>query len=171
MRHGKKKATARFCSNSCRSKVVNTEAADHRLKHPLHKTWHGMLNRCNNPKNAAYKWYGGKGVGVCKRWTNDFWAFVADMGERPVGMTLDRIDRNKDYEPANCRWADDTTQQRNRSNNKPLTFNNKTQTISAWAEDVKLPAATLYKRLSAGWSVEDALNRPLRRRRRPQQVS
>lgn len=72
-----------------------------------------MIERCGNPANAAFKYYGGRGVTVCEEWLR-FDAFVRDMGNRPEGMTLDRIDPNGDYEPVNCRWAGVLTQQRNR---------------------------------------------------------
>ena len=72
-----------------------------------------MRARCNNPKNHNFKYYGGSGVTVCERWDN-FWAFASDMGTRPPGKSLDRIDPNGDYEPANCRWATKEEQNKNR---------------------------------------------------------
>lgn len=83
-----------------------------------YRVWKNMRNRCRNPRAVDFGKYGGRGIRVCERW-NDFRLFIADMGPAPTtSHTLDRRDVNGDYEPSNCRWATQTEQQRNRTNNK-----------------------------------------------------
>lgn len=80
---------------------------------PTYTSWYAMLQRCSNPRNSHYESYGGRGIEVCERWKY-FPHFLADMGERPLGTTLDRINVNGNYELSNCRWADEKTQRANR---------------------------------------------------------
>ncbi len=84
-----------------------------KTEHALHKTWENMIRRCHSETHERYKDYGGRGIKVCDRWRYDFWAFVADVGERPEGKTLDRINNDGNYEPRNCRWATSAQQAEN----------------------------------------------------------
>lgn len=82
-------------------------------KTPTYNSWNNMVQRCTNPNRDEYAYYGGRGITVCERWLK-FENFLADMGERPEGLSLDRIDSNGNYEPGNCRWVDSATQATNR---------------------------------------------------------
>jgi len=123
-----------------------------------YRTWSHMKDRCNNPNDKRYHCYGGRGIKICDAWNNSFESFFTDMGERPEGMTIDRIDNNGDYEPSNCRWASTKTQCNNKRTNRMFTYNGKTQTMQQWADEYNLPLSTLKNRIdNFNYSFEDAL--------------
>lgn len=80
---------------------------------PGRASWASMISRCNNPNRSNYKYYGGRGIKVCRRWKK-FENFLADMGRKPPGKSLDRIDNNKGYSPSNCKWSSKSEQMKNR---------------------------------------------------------
>jgi hypothetical protein len=100
-------------------------------------------------------------VPIDPRWRS-FERFLADMGERPSGTTLDRIDGTRGYKKNNCRWATYKEQARNRTNNKPITFAGVTRCLSAWAERLGIPADVLTNRFRRGWTVAEAFSAPKR---------
>jgi hypothetical protein len=121
-----------------------------------------MKERCHNPTCHAYPLYGGRGITVCERWRNSFDAFLEDMGERPAGMSIDRIDNNKGYEPSNCRWATVIDQSNNRSTNRFLTIDGVSKTVTEWSRYVGKSNAVITERLKRGWSERDAVFEPLK---------
>lgn len=122
--------------------------------------WRGMHTRCTDPKASKAHLYVLKGIKVCERW-NDFENFLADMGVAPDGLTIDRIDGDRGYEPGNCRWADRITQGNNTSANHKLTINGRTQTISMWAREIGMKSNTIVYRIRRGWDAEKALTTPV----------
>ena len=109
---------------------------------PVHYTWKGMHQRCYNPNSGSYKDYGAKGVVICDRW-HSFDNFYADMGDRPDGYSIDRIDPTGNYEPVNCRWANKKVQSRNKRNSVLIDG----VALRYLAEELNIPYTTLYGRI------------------------
>lgn len=130
-----------------------------------HRVWTAMMSRCHVKSAKAYAAYGAKGVTVCDAWKT-FENFLADMGQCPEGMTIDRISNDLGYEPGNCRWATAQEQANNRSSNVLVTFNGVTQSVADWARCTGLERKTLEYRLRAGWEAARALaTQPLIKRK------
>jgi hypothetical protein len=128
----------------------------------LYDLWCAMIQRCEREEHQHYHRYGGRGIKVCERWRHDFDAFRSDMGERPSrAYSIDRIDNDGDYEPGNCRWATRKEQGTNRSATRHLTHQGRTGTIDEWAERSGVSRTAIHCRLQRGWTVEEALTRPL----------
>lgn len=137
----------------------NHRNADHGMSNtPTFRTWCQMRWRCSVATHPDYQRYGARGISVCERWS-DFNNFLADMGERPEGMTIDRINVDDNYEPTNCRWANPKEQARNRRSSRMLTFNGETKSLAEWAEYLCIERKCLQMRLKT-WTLERALNEP-----------
>lgn len=129
---------------------------------PEHASWMQMIRRCRDPKHIDYKDYGGRGITVCPEWI-EFANFYRDMGKRPVGMSIERLNVNGDYCKANCVWATDEQQQNNRRNNTFIEFDGKKMTRTQWERSLGLTKGVLLARINKyGWSVEKALTTPAR---------
>lgn len=123
-----------------------------------YNTWRGMKERCHNPNNNHWHIYGTKGITVCEKW-QQFSGFLEDMGPRPKGMSLDRIDGNGNYEPGNCRWATPSQQSRNTERNIWLEWQGRRQTFKDWATELGLYERGLAYRIER-WGLEKAMTTP-----------
>lgn len=124
-------------------------------------TWASMMGRCYRPTAGGFLFYGARGIRVCERW-HRFEHFAADMGPRPDGATLDRVDPNRDYEPNNCRWASRLQQSRNTRRNVVIEYQGQSRCASEWAVLIGVSVTTIYARLRNGWPTEQVLSPPLR---------
>ena len=150
------KGRGKFCGWDC-CKMGRAYRSTHGFaRTPTYYAWMAMRQRCNNQRNQSYADYGGRGIRVCERW-QAFENFLSDMGEQPVGMWLDRLDNNGNYEPGNCAWRTPRQQLNNTRKTVLLTFNGHTQSISAWARETSINGQLITYRITHGWTVAEAL--------------
>lgn len=143
-------------SCGCLKQEQRRARGTHRMiKTRTYSSWTAMKRRCINPDCTEFPSYGGRGISVCERWM-EFSNFYADMGERPNGKSIDRIDNNGNYEPGNCRWATPTEQQNNRRCNRLLTFDGVTKTLEQWGRHFNINPSTVSRRLARGYYVESS---------------
>jgi hypothetical protein len=124
-------------------------------------SWRNMLSRCRNKNNRAYPDYGGRGIIVCKRWLK-FENFLADMGEIPNDLELERNDNNGNYCKENCRWATSLEQNGNKRNNLLFEINGETKHFAEWCRVFRISRDVVRSRLKLGWDIEPALKTPVR---------
>ena len=128
---------------------------------PEYCAWVSMKQRCVNPANPSFAYYGGRDIAVCPQWRDSFPQFLSDMGARPSSNhTLERLDNERGYEPGNVAWATRTVQQRNRRTSRKITWNGVTLTLIEWAEKLGIPRTTLNKRLNV-WPLPKAMSAPI----------
>ena len=147
------------------------QASINATKHGMHRSseycsWHSMKGRCLDERNHNFDDYGGRGITICDSWKGDFKAFFYDMGEKPPGHTLDRIDPNGDYEPGNCRWATVKEQNRNKRNSKNImvTIDGESmlllEALDKYGNVIKYISA--QARICRGWDHKRAVSEPPR---------
>lgn len=147
----------KYCSRSCGNRQTSK-----RHGHctngisPTYNTWVSMRTRCDYPSSCKFATYGARGISYPQSWRK-FENFLADMGERPPGKTLDRCDSAKSYSKENCRWATPQEQQRHLKNNINVTHNGITRCLREWSLETGINYGVLRRRLSQGWPVELAL--------------
>lgn len=129
-----------------------------------YQSWLHMRQRCNNQNNDSYEQYGGRGITICSSW-DSFEKFLSDMGERPNGTTLERVDNEKGYSRSNCQWSDKKSQQRNRRSNHIIKTKRGEMCISEAAELYGINQSVLGARIRRGWDVEIALTSPIQKRK------
>lgn len=152
-------------SRSCgclRIEENTTHGATHRRgRTPTYRTWLGMRQRCQCTGDNGFSGYGAAGITVCERWQS-FANFLADMGERPDGASIERIDNGQGYHPGNCRWASPREQMRNTRRTRVLTWRGRSLCLTDWAAHLGVSTGLLRRRLRNGWSVQKTLETPAR---------
>lgn len=131
----------------------------------VYQTWFSMMARCYKKENDNYKYYGGSGIFVCKKW-HGFLNFYKDMGHRPNETSLDRINTNLGYYKKNCRWATKKQQMQNQKTNRILDFYGEKICLSELSRKVGIKRTTLRNRLDAGWQLDLAVSKKIRKSKR-----
>ena len=141
--------------------TIKITSATHGLSNtPLYRVYRHIKSRCYNKNDKSYKDYGGRGIGICEEWLEDFAKFYQWSLENGYqkGLEIDRIDNDKDYSPDNCRWTNRTVQANNRRTNRHLTCRGKTLTVAEWSRISGVSQSLIWTRVyKLGWSVEDAI--------------
>lgn len=153
-------------SCGCYGKEVRIMAniTHNQSKTKLYRVWASMRDRCTLVSSQAFKYYGGRGIAVCDEWRESFQTFydwAIDNGYCE-GLSIDRINVDGNYEPSNCRWVSKKNQANNKQNNICIEYNGETHTIAEWANILGINYITLWMRFRRGWSVEKALQTPVK---------
>jgi len=144
------------------SKRLITHGHTSSKRSPTYISWCDMRARCNNKDS---KYYASEGITYCSEWEK-FENFLADMGERPKGKTLDRIDPTGNYEPNNCRWSTNKEQANNRKHNFIIDYEGRPLTLGQLCDELKLQYQLMHKRLTKGWDLATAITKPSQKRKK-----
>lgn len=163
--------SGRQVSCGCYNKEIHTK--HNKSYDRLYNIYRNMIHRCYNPIDKRYYTHGARGITVCDEWQLDKnhtgmknfykWAFNNGYQE---DLTIDRIDNNGNYEPLNCRWADYFVQGNNKRNNHMITYNEKTQSLAQWSRECGIGSGTISNRIKSNWSIEKALNTPVKKNKK-----
>jgi len=140
--------------------AIQVNALKHGLRnHALYHTWLNIKDRCGNPNNSHYKYYGGKGIKVCSEWANDFkkfydWSLSVGWVK---GLSIERNNNSKGYEPSNCRYIPLIEQCKNKTSNIMITINNETKYLAEWCLETGVNPSTAYSRINRGWDMVKAV--------------
>lgn len=167
--HGSSLKSGNTKSCGCIRREANHDrATTHGMsKTPLFTIWWAMVSRCNNPNNRSYENYGGRGIHVCDEWLDSScffeWAITNGYSE---GLTIERVDVNKGYEPSNCKWIPKAEQARNKTNSRMVEINGERKCLAQWCEEYGVDYFMVRQRIcKLGWEPEKALTTPKRTRR------
>lgn len=153
-----KRGLTKSCGCIHREELVKRNTTHNLSNESLYGTWHQMIERCYNTKNVNFHNYGGRGIVVCERWLNSVENFINDMGIRPEGYSLDRIEVNGNYEPNNCKWSSVKEQLNNKRDNRLINFNGETLNVTQWSEKLNINPKTIDSRLRRGKSLDRVLS-------------
>lgn len=155
-----KKGASRSCGCLQKEEASERHSTHHQTDTKLYGIWCAMKARCYNKNTKYYYRYGGRGICICDEWKNSFEAFHdwAVLAGYKQGLSIDRINNNAGYSPENCRWADAKTQANNRCNNRILTHQGETKTLTEWAVASHVNPKTLFSRAYSGYSDAEILS-------------
>ena len=154
-------------SCGCLFKEGNNKKHGHAIKNKeskIYASWKSMIQRCTNKNNKRYKDYGGRGITICERWLK-FNNFLEDMGEKPKGLTLDRINNNRGYCKGNCKWSSYMSQMRNTRRNNLIIIDGQTMCVEDACKKYNIKSKTAHTRIKRGWTTEEVFRTPARKRR------
>ena len=160
-----KNGTTQSCGCLHKDNLKEQKTTHGLYKTRIYRIYYDIKMRCYNPNNDRYNHYGGRGITVCDEWQEfiPFYDWAMANGYKD-DLTIDRIDNDKGYSPDNCRWITNKEQQNNKRNNHLITYNGKTQTLQQWADEKNIKFNTIIGRLDRGYSIEEALTKPIKRK-------
>ncbi len=151
------------CGCYNKKRVIETHTTHGLHRHSAYGTWKSMIDRCYNPDSRDFKDYGGRGIKVCNEW-HELASFVAAMGPKSKGQSIDRLDENGNYEPGNCRWTDALGQGEHKRNNAIVTHRGVQRHVASVWREAGIKESTFYNRLNAGMTPDQATALPVRKR-------